>query len=65
MSLVREDLRLGPHTDLAERRPTQGVWKLHEWNGVRIRIVGEAPRVTLSLNETLIWDVQQAWNDLL
>ncbi len=64
MTLVGEDLHLGPHTDLAERRPTQGVWKLHDWNGVRIRIVGEAPRVTLWLNEILIWDVQQARNDL-
>jgi hypothetical protein len=27
-------------------------------------MVGDAPRVTLWLNETLIWDVQQARNDL-
>lgn len=65
MGLLGEDLRLGPRTDLAERRSTEGVWKLHDWNAVRIRMVGEAPRVTLWLNDTLIWDVQQARNDLL
>ena len=58
MNLLGEDLRLGPRTDLTERRPTQGVWKLHDWNAVRIRMIGEAPRVTLWLNDTLIWDVQ-------
>ena len=65
MDLMGEDLRLGPRTDLAERKSTQGVWKLHDWNAVRIRMTGEAPRVTLWLNNTMIWDVQQARNDLL
>lgn len=65
LALMGEDLRLGPRTDLVERKTTAGTWKLHDWNAVRIRMTGEAPRVTLWLNDVLLWDVQQARNDLL
>jgi hypothetical protein len=39
------------------------IWKPGEWNAFRIRMVGANPRVTLWVNDVLMWDVQQPHND--
>ena len=41
------------------------VWRPGEWNSFRIRMTGEVPRVTLWVNNVLIWDVQQPKNDFI
>lgn len=41
----------------------QQAWKSDDWNAFRIRMTGEVPRVTLWVNDVLMWDVQQPKND--
>lgn len=41
------------------------VWKPNDWNAFRIRMVGDAPRVTLWVNGEEMWDVQQPQNDMV
>jgi Domain of Unknown Function (DUF1080) len=41
------------------------VWKYDGWNAFRLRVVGEAPRITLWINGTQMWDVTQEKNDLV
>jgi hypothetical protein len=41
------------------------VWKNDEWNAFRLRVVGEAPRITLWINGVQMWDVKQEKNDLV
>lgn len=65
LPLIPEDMRLSPGQNLAPRVPTTGIWKMHDWNSLRIRMVGDAPRVTVWLNGTQLYDIQQPRNDLL
>jgi hypothetical protein len=39
------------------------VWKANDWNAFRIRMVGEAPQVTLWINGVQMWEVTQPKND--
>jgi cytochrome c551/c552 len=41
------------------------VWKADDWNAFRLRVVGDAPRVTLWVNGVRMYDVQLARNDLI
>lgn len=41
------------------------VWKEDEWNSLRLRVVGEVPRMTLRVNDVPMWDVVAARNDLI
>jgi hypothetical protein len=41
------------------------VWKAGDWNKFRIRMTGEEPRVTLWVNDVLMWDVQEPKNDFV
>ena len=41
------------------------VWKPGEWNSFRIRMQGEAPHLTLWVNGTRMWDVEEPQNDLI
>jgi len=41
------------------------VWKSNDWNSLRIRMTGRIPRVTLWVNGSLMWDVQQRKNDFI
>lgn len=43
----------------------QDVWKAGEWNKFRIRMTGSVPRVTLWVNDVLMWDVQEPKNDFV
>ncbi len=44
-------------TDLAK------VWKDDDWNSFRVRMVGDAPEITLWVNGMQMWDVQEPKND--
>jgi len=48
---------IGPVTDVTT------VWKEGQFNSFRIRMVGEAPRVTLWINDTKMWELQMPKND--
>jgi hypothetical protein len=39
------------------------VWKANDWNSFRIRMTGDTPHITLSINNVQMWDVQQPQND--
>lgn len=50
-----------------ETQPSEGwekVWKKGDWNALRVRIRGEAPRIEVSLNGARIVDFQAAGNRL-
>jgi hypothetical protein len=61
-SLIGEMLRISK----GARPPDIGkVWKPDEWNALRLRVVGDVPRVTLWVNGVRVWDVTQERNDLI
>ncbi len=39
------------------------VWKIDDWNSIRIRMVGDAPQITEWINGVQMFDVQQPVND--
>jgi len=41
------------------------VWRAGNWNSFRIRMEGDIPHLTLWINDSLMWDVQQTKNDFL
>lgn len=41
------------------------VWKPDGWNAFRVRMVGDAPHITLWVNGEQIWDVQEPKNDMV
>ena len=43
----------------------QAAWKQDDWNAFRLRVTGDAPRVTLWINGVQMYDVQTARNDLI
>ncbi len=43
----------------------QSVWRPNDWNAMRIRIEGDAPKVTLWINGTEIYSAQLGRNDLI
>lgn len=50
-----------------ETQPSEGwekVWKKEDWNALRVRVRGEAPRIEVSLNGARIVDFQAAGNRL-
>lgn len=61
-NLLGEMLRISKPVR-AEKKPQ--VWKANEWNNFRIRMVGEVPRITLWINDELMWDVIQPRNDFV
>jgi hypothetical protein len=52
-----------PISKSAKATGLEKVWKAGEWNSFRIRMVGEIPRVTLWINDVLMWEVVQPKND--
>lgn len=54
---VSQPAYIGPVTDV------KTVWKEGQFNSFRIRMVGEAPRVTLWINDTKMWELQMPKND--
>jgi sulfatase modifying factor 1 len=61
-ALLGESLRISQGA-----RPTRmvEVWKPNGWNSFRVRMVGEAPRITLWVNGEQMWDVQEPKNDMI
>jgi hypothetical protein len=41
------------------------VWQAGDWNAFRVRMEGDIPHLTLWINDTQMWDVQQTKNDFL
>jgi len=47
-------------------RPTEAVdkvWKLEDWNSIRVRMEGDAPHITEWINGVQMFDVQEPVND--
>ena len=61
-NLLGEMLRV---TTQAQAAGLREVWKDGDWNAFRLRVEGEVPRITLWVNETLMWDVTAERNDLI
>lgn len=61
-NLLGEMLRV---TTSADAEGLREVWKDGEWNAFRLRVEGEVPRITLWVNEILMWDVTAERNDLI
>jgi len=59
-NLLGEMLRV---TTPARAAGLRNVWRDDDWNAFRLRVVGEAPRITLWVNEVLMWDTTMARND--
>jgi hypothetical protein len=47
----------------AEAKEIAKVWKADDWNSFRIRMVGVIPKVSLWVNDVLMWEVTQPKND--
>ena len=61
-NLLGEMLRV---TTSAQSEGLRAVWRQEDWNSLRLRVEGEIPRITLWVNEVLMWDVQAERNDLI
>lgn len=49
----------------AQARSIRQVWKVNDWNTFRIKMEGDIPRITLWVNDSLMYDVVQTKNDFL
>jgi hypothetical protein len=61
--LLGEQLKLTPPQYIGPQRDVSSVWKDGEWNSMRIRMVGEAPHMTLWVNGEQLWEAQAVKND--
>lgn len=43
----------------------ENVWKAGDWNAFRIKMTGDIPRLTLWINDVLMWEVVQPENDFI
>lgn len=62
-ALLGEQMRLSMPQYLGPRVDVNTVWKDGEWNVMRVRMQGDAPHITLWINDTKMWDVQMPRND--
>jgi hypothetical protein len=62
-ALLGEQMKLSAPTYIGPRADINSVWKDGEWNSMRIRMIGEAPHITLWINDTQMWEVQMPRND--
>jgi hypothetical protein len=49
----------------AQAKTIKKVWKVNDWNSLRIKMEGELPRITLWVNDSLMYDVVQTKHDFL
>jgi hypothetical protein len=61
--LLGEGLRLTSPQYIGPQRDVTTVWKDGDWNSMHVRIVGDAPHVTLWINGTQMWEVRMPKND--
>ena len=47
----------------AQAKEIARVWKEEDWNSFRIRMVGAIPKISLWVNDVLMWEVTQPQND--
>jgi hypothetical protein len=62
-ALLSEQMKLSTPAYIGERLDINTVWKDGEWNSMRIRMTGEAPHITLWINDVKLWEVQMPQND--
>ena len=62
-NLIGERLRVSQPTYIGEKVPVTTVWKTGDWNSFRIRMVGEAPHVTVWVNGVQLYELQMPKND--
>ena len=62
-ALLSEQMKLSTPAYIGERTDINTVWKDGEWNSMRIRMTGEAPHITLWINDVKLWEVQMPQND--
>ena len=62
-NLIGERMRVSQPEYNGPKIPISTVWKADDWNAFRIRMIGEAPRVTLWVNGTQLYDLQMPKND--
>jgi len=62
-NLFGERMRFSQPQYIGEKIPVSRVWKTGEWNSLRIRMVGEAPHVTVWVNGTQLYELQMPRND--
>lgn len=63
-ALIGENLVLSERRFIGETRKVGDLWKDGEWNRMRIRVEGDAPRVTVWINDEKLYELQLAKNDL-
>jgi len=61
--LLGEQLRITSPEYIGPQRDVSTVWKDGEWNSMRLRMVGEAPHMTLWINDQQMWEVKTPKND--
>jgi hypothetical protein len=62
-ALLSEQMKLSAPAYVGERVDINTVWKDGAWNSMRIRMTGEAPRITLWINDIRMWEAQMPQND--
>ncbi|MEX2639051.1 MAG: DUF1080 domain-containing protein [Balneolales bacterium] len=60
-NLISEMLR----TSVGAQADVDKVWNKGSWNAFRLRVVGEAPRVTLWVNGEKMWEARAERNDMI
>jgi hypothetical protein len=58
-----EQIRLSPPQYIGPRKDINTLWRDGEWNSMRVRMQGEAPHVTLWINDAQMWELQSPKND--
>jgi hypothetical protein len=62
-NLIGERMRVSQPQFIGEKKSITTVWKENDWNSFRIRMVGEAPHVTVWVNGTQLYELQMPKND--
>jgi 3-keto-disaccharide hydrolase len=62
-ALLGEQMHLSTPRYLGPRTDVNTVWKDGGWNAMRVRMQGEAPHITLWINDTKMWEVAMPRND--
>jgi hypothetical protein len=62
-ALLAEQMKLSPPSYIGQRTDVNTVWKDGAWNSMRVRMTGEAPHITLWINDVKMWEAQMPKND--
>jgi hypothetical protein len=62
-ALLGEQIRMSTPQYIGDRVDINTLWKDGEWNSIRVRMVGEAPHLTLWINGSKMWEAQMPKND--